>query len=116
MRAWNHLIAGLGVLLVIGGCSVPGSEPPPPSESQDRQIEQRIARAFYTDPTASKSQVQIHVTNGQVRLTGFVHSREQRDRLEQLAASTPGVLQVSSELVLPTGRKPLQKQKSSGSS
>jgi hyperosmotically inducible protein len=59
---------------------------------------------MYSDSEVKGTEVKVQSLNGVVQLSGFVDSPAAKDRAGQIAASTPGVVRVYNNLLLPTGR------------
>jgi hypothetical protein len=73
--------------------------------SKDKDIASRIKTSLDTDPIAKGTDVTVQSLNGVVQLSGFVDSQAAKDRAGEIAASTPGVVAVHNNLLLPTGRE-----------
>jgi len=86
------------------GCAVAEHQETAGALTKDNEIEARIKTALYADPAVKGSQVNVDSLNGVVQLSGFVQSEQARQRADQIAASTPGVVKVYNTLLLPTGR------------
>jgi len=86
------------------GCAVTRHKETVGSYAKDKEIAARIKAAMYADPVVKGTEVKVTSLNGEVQLSGFVDSMEAKDRAEQIASSTPGVLRVFNNLILPTGR------------
>jgi len=105
--AYVTLMAGLAFmpLAFTTGCAVTQGRETAGSYAQDKKIQARIKAALYKDPVVKGTQVEVQSLNGVVQLSGFVDSPEAKDRAGQIASSTPGVVQVHNNLLLPTGRR-----------
>jgi osmotically-inducible protein OsmY len=86
------------------GCAVTQHRETAGSYAKDKEIEARIKADLYRDPSVKGTQVGVNSLNGVVQLSGFVDNQAARDRAGQIASSTPGVVQVYNNIVLPTGR------------
>jgi hyperosmotically inducible protein len=93
-----------GVPLAITGCAVAHHQETAGQYARDKEIAARIKTALYADPGVKGSEVKVTSLNGVVQLSGFVQTAEAKQRAEQIAATTPGVLKVYNDLILPTGR------------
>ena len=91
-------------LIFSTGCAVTQGRESAKDYSHDKEISARIKTAFYGDPTVKGTQVEVLTLKGVVQLSGFVDSPEAKTRAEQIARSTPGVVEVHNNLLLPTGR------------
>ena len=66
-----------------------------------------VKKALARAPIYKYDDVKANVFNGNVQLTGFVETEEQRKQAAEIAAGVPGVRQVVNEIMLkptPTGR------------
>ena len=73
----------------------------------DRSIARAVKKTLAEDPTFKYDDVQANVYDGNVQLTGFVETPEQRLRAAESAAHTKGAKQIINEIMIkptPTGR------------
>ncbi len=101
------LIAASLVSLPVGlttGCAVTQKRETARAYVDDKEIATRIKTNLYRDPDVKGTQVKVTSLNGEVQLSGFVDSQFAKERAGQIAASTPGVVRVYNNLILPTGR------------
>lgn len=107
--------AFLAAITLIGatGCNTSNSGRDQRSEGRsrdDRDISARVQRNLNDEPVYKFGGVNVRTFAGQVQLSGFVDSEEQRRRAGEVASQTPGVATVYNALVLkpqpvmPTGR------------
>jgi osmotically-inducible protein OsmY len=90
--------------VLTSGCAVTQHRESASAYAKDKEIAARIKAALYADPVAKGTQVNVTSLNGVVQLSGFVDSQAAKDRAAQIASSTPGVVKVYNNLLLPTGR------------
>ncbi len=90
--------------LAITGCTVTRGQETAGAYAKDKEIAARIKTAMYADPQVKGTQVEVQSLNGVVQLSGFVNNQAEKDRAGQIASSTPGVVKVYNNLLLPTGR------------
>lgn len=74
----------------------------PTEELTDAQIAANVRTLLAFDPFVGKENVNVSVDRGVVTLTGQVASRREVDRAVQAASRARGVLEVRSELTLPS--------------
>ncbi len=86
------------------GCAVMHGQEGVKAYAKDDAITARIKTAMYADPAVKGTQVKVQSLNGVVELSGFVNSEQAKERAGQIAESTPGVVKVYNNLLLPTGR------------
>jgi len=77
--------------------------------SDDKKITKDVKTALKNEPVYKFDTVDVQTFAGQVQLSGFVNTEEQRRRAEEIAKSQPGVAGVSNAIALkpeiqPTGR------------
>jgi hypothetical protein len=73
----------------------------------DREITRRVNRGLSADPTFKYTDVEANVYDGNIQLSGFVETPEQRLRAAEIAAQTRGAKQVMNGIMIkpsPTGR------------
>jgi hyperosmotically inducible periplasmic protein len=77
----------------------------------DREVASSVKKELSSDPTFKYEDVQANVYNGNVQLTGFVNTPEQRQRAGELASHAKGAKQVINGIMLkptPTGPVPIR--------
>ena len=94
---------GLLVAMVgVAGCKSSGDSGSRTSgqKSNDKKVAKGVEKNLSNDPTFKYSDVQANVYQGNVQLTGFVETPEQRLRAAERAAQTPGARQVINEIMI----------------
>jgi|SRR5436190_9764754 len=94
----------LSPLAFTTGCAVAQHRESVGAYATDKTIISKIKAAFLTDSVVKTGQIEVKSLNGVVQLSGFAQSAEARDRAEQIASQTKGVVQVYNNILLPTGR------------
>ena len=97
------LVGLMGALLV--GCQSSGARNTGQKMS-DRSIASSVKKGLAADPTFKYEDVQAIVYDGNVQLTGFVDTSEQRMRAAEIASHTRGAKQVINAIMIkptPTG-------------
>src|SRR6266478_1437533 len=104
--AYIVLMTSLAVapLAMTTGCAVTRGKETAGQYAKDKEIAARVKTAVYADPTTKGTEIKVQSLQGVVQLSGFVDSQAAKDRAAQIASSTPGVVQVYNNLLLPTGR------------
>jgi hyperosmotically inducible protein len=74
------------------------------SSANDQTLATKIKTDLVHDPSVNGTELKVTALNGEVQLSGFVDSQAAKERAGQIAASTPGVVKVDNNLILPTGR------------
>jgi len=77
----------------------------------DKATSDRVADALKAAPVYKFPDVQVQTFDGNVQLSGFVHTQDQKQQAEQIARQVPGVNRVMDGLAIvpenptPTGRE-----------
>lgn len=66
----------------------------------DSTINAKVKSQLLADPEVSGLNVNVTTYRGQVQLSGYVNSTEQRQRAEQIARNVEGVKSVSNDLIV----------------
>jgi hyperosmotically inducible protein len=100
------MVASLGLVpaALTTGCAVARHQETAGEYGSDAKTTARIKTALYKDPVVKGTEVKVSTMRGVVQLSGWVDSEQARDRAGQIARSTPGVIDVHNDLLLPTGR------------
>jgi len=105
--ALSGLIACLslgGLALTGAGCAGTRTERSTGAYLDDKGIETRVKTALFRDPAVSGFDVHVNTFRGDVQLSGFVDTSEQKERAAQIAREIPGVVMVTNNLeVKPAG-------------
>jgi len=107
-----NVTALLASLALIGttGCSTPKDERSEGRELDDKHIVSELHKKLEREPVYKFDGVDVKAFAGEVQLSGFVNTEQQKRRAEEIASQTPGVFAVHNDLVLkplvstPTGR------------
>ena len=86
------------------GCAVTSGRETTGEYARDKEIAARIKSRLYADSTTKATEIEVQALRGVVQLSGFVDNQAARNRAGEIAATTPGVVQVYNNLLLPTGR------------
>lgn len=108
----TSIFAGCALMGAAGCAMMPGNKDERTAGRwyDDHEITKHVEKALDHQPTYKFEDVDVHTFAGQVQLSGFVNTSEQKERAEQIAAAVPGVEGVHNSLVLkaftpaPTGR------------
>lgn len=106
------LSTGLAVVGITGCAMLPGNRDERSAGRwyDDHEITKHVEKALDREPTYKFEDVAVRTFAGQVQLSGFVNSNEQKERAAQIASTVPGVEGVHNSLLLkplapsPTGR------------
>lgn len=94
----------LAPLAFTTGCAVTGGRESAGEYAKDKEIAARIKTRLYGDSTTKGTEIEGQSLRGVVQLSGFVENQAAKDRAGEIASTTPGVVQVYNNLLLPTGR------------
>ena len=94
----------LTTLVFTTGCAVTSGRESAGSYAKDKEIAARVKTRLYADPVTKGTEIEVQSLRGSVQLSGFVDNQSAKNRAGEIAASTPGVIQVYNNLLLPTGR------------
>lgn len=90
---------------IIGGCASP--ERSAAQTIDDATITAKVKSQLLASPEVSGLDVNVTTYEGQVQLSGYVSSPEQRRQAEQIARTVEGVKSVSNDLIV---KAPQQQQ------
>lgn len=94
----------LAPLAFTTGCAVTSGRESAGEYAKDKEIAARVKTRLYSDPTTKGTEIEVQSLRGVVQLSGFVDNQAARNRAGEIASTTPGVVQVYNNLLLPTGR------------
>lgn len=93
------LMLCIGVVTpLLNGCAATKDTPSTGQFIDDRAITTKIKTLLLDDPLTQGLKINVDTFKGQVQLNGFVASREERNRAEELAKSVSGVMSVTNNL------------------
>ena len=94
------LAALLGATLATTGCSVIRGQETTGAYVDDVSITTAIKAKFVEDKTVDAGAIQVKTLNGEVALSGFAKSMNEKERAAQIARTTKGVRLVHNNLVV----------------
>lgn len=102
MKANRILIAAACSLALLGttGCAVMRDQQTVGSYVDDATLTTRVKAKFADDPTVSALAISVETLKGEVQLSGFAKTNEERTMAEQLARNTSGVVGVKNNIVV----------------
>jgi osmotically-inducible protein OsmY len=93
-------VAAAAVVLQTGGCAVARDQQSVGSYIDDATLTTRVKGKFAEDKTVSAMSISVETLKGQVQLSGFAKSAEEKSKAEQLARNTSGVQSVKNDIVV----------------
>jgi hyperosmotically inducible periplasmic protein len=91
-------------LSMMTGCAVTSGRETMGQYTDDKTITAKVKTALARDSVVKAHQVNVTTFQGQVQLSGFVDSQEQKDRASELVRNIQGVKELHNDLVVATGR------------
>jgi len=80
----------------------------------DKQVSDRVADALKSAPVYKFPEVQVQTFNGNVQLSGFVHTQGQKEQADKIAGQVPGVNKVINNLAIASETAPTPTGRTSG--
>jgi osmotically-inducible protein OsmY len=87
---------------MLSGCASTSTRESTGEYVDDSTITAKVKADLVKDPVVSALQVSVETYKGVVQLSGFVDTKEQSDRSEQIAKGVAGVQSVKNNLVVKT--------------
>jgi hyperosmotically inducible periplasmic protein len=110
MRTDKFALSGLIICLSLGGLALTGAgcagdryHRSTGAYLDDKSINTRVKTALFSDPQVSGFDVHVNSFRGDVQLSGFVDTPEQKERAAQVAREIEGVRVVTNNLELKSG-------------
>ena len=110
MRTQKIALSGLLICLSLGGLALTGAgcagsnyHRSTGAYLDDKGISTRVKTALFRDPLVSGFDVHVKTFRGDVQLSGFVDSPEQKERAAQVAREVSGVRLVTNDLEVKPG-------------
>ncbi len=102
MRIHHTLAAAVTAvaLLTTAGCAVVRDQQSVGSYVDDATLTTRVKAKFAEDKTVSALAIQVETLKGEVQLSGFAKSAEEKSMAERLARSTSGVTSVRNNIII----------------
>jgi osmotically-inducible protein OsmY len=89
-----------GVIAPVDARSVPTAIPAVPETPADNGIRRDLTFAISHDADLKDREISFTVANGDVNVTGIVHTEEERKRINDLAMSIGGVKSVANAVLI----------------
>lgn len=85
---------------IIAGCAGGPSRASTGQHIDDATITAKVKSQLLADPQVSGLQVSVETFKGQVQLSGYVNSSDERSKAEQIARQVGGVRTVANDLIV----------------
>lgn len=96
------LALGASAATFTSGCAGTATKESTGEYIDDAATTTKVKAAFVKDPLVKALAVNVDTFKGAVQLSGFVDTAEQKERAEQIAAGTAGVMSVKNNLTVKT--------------
>jgi len=90
----------VGLAIVMTGCAGPGPSRRAPETVDDAATSKRVRRAISHDNDYRYAEIEVVTFKGNVHLTGYVDSTEQKKKATDIAKAVAGVKDVENRLAL----------------
>jgi osmotically-inducible protein OsmY len=87
-------------LLTTAGCAVKSGQQTVGSYVDDTAITSQVKAKFASDQTVSAMSISVETLKGEVQLSGFAKSMDEKMAAERLARSVSGVVAVKNDIVV----------------
>jgi hyperosmotically inducible periplasmic protein len=95
-------LATLVIAGLLAGCAVSRQQETVGQYVDDATITTQVKAKFADDPTVAATSIRVETLKGQVQLSGFAKSADERIRAESLAWSVKGVATVRNDIIVRT--------------
>lgn len=85
---------------LFAGCAGTDTQRSTGQTVDDASITAKVKSQLLADPDVSGLQVNVQTNKGQVQLSGYVNSPEERSKAEQIAKQVAGVKNVNNDLIV----------------
>lgn len=97
---FGKFLAGLTVALVLAGCAGTAKQESTGQYVDDTVITTRVKTALLQDPMVSGLSVNVETFKGVVQLSGFVKTSAEKNKAQQIAQGTKGVVKVVDNILV----------------
>lgn len=98
----KKLLAAIIFPALLAGCAVARDQQTVGQYVDDTTITTRVKAKFADDPAVAATSIRVETLKGQVQLSGFAKSWQEKDRAESLARAVPGVAGVRNDIIVRT--------------
>ena len=94
------LLASVLFAVLLAGCAGGATQESTGEYVDDAAITAKVKIELFRDPDVSGFQTRVETYKGQVQLSGFVETPEQRSKAAEIARRVPGVKSVTNNLIV----------------
>lgn len=105
LREIGLAVCLLGIVPALVGCAATDTRSSTGQQLDDSAITAKVKSQLLADPQVSGLQVNVETFKGQVQLSGYVNSPDERSKAEQIARKVEGVKTVSNDLIVKSSSK-----------
>jgi hyperosmotically inducible periplasmic protein len=96
------VVTAVAALTVLPGCAVHRDQESIGAYIDDTAITTAVKAKFAEDKTVAATSIKVETLNGEVMLSGFAKSWDERSMAENIARNTKGVKRVNNQIVVRT--------------
>jgi len=100
LSRWKNLASLVLLVITLSACAVFSGRETTGEYVDDMSITTSVKNSIFQDPQLKMLQIHVETFQNQVQLSGFVDSRKEYVRAEQLARSVEGVKGVKNNLII----------------
>lgn len=100
VRQLGLAVGLIAAIPLFSGCAATDNRASTGQHIDDAAITAKVKSQLLADPQVSGLQVNVDTFKGQVQLSGYVNSPEERARAEQIARQVAGVRNVANDLIV----------------
>ena len=105
LRQLGFAVCLIGAIPLFTGCAATETRSSTGQQLDDSAITAKVKSQLLADPQVSGLQVNVETFKGQVQLSGYVNSPDERTKAEQIARKVEGVKNVSNDLIVKSAAK-----------
>lgn len=105
LRQLGFTVCLIGAIPLFAGCAGTETRSSTGQQLDDSAITAKVKSQLLADPQVSGLQVNVETFKGQVQLSGYVNSPDERTKAEQIARNVEGVKNVSNDLIVKSSSK-----------
>jgi len=104
VRQLGLAISLIAAIPMFAGCAATDKRASTGQQIDDAAITAKVKSQLLADPQVSGLQVNVDTFKGQVQLSGYVNSPEERAKAEEIARQVAGVKNVNNDLIVKSSK------------